>query len=90
MAPTLRRDGVGNDTIGELNVFIGYDDLVEVTRVINHIRVCSPTSTPHWSTLGRRLDAMAAAELLACRRGPFGLRPPPHHTEPHRRSSATG
>ncbi len=77
MPHTLRRVDVGDDTLAELGVLIGYDDDLaeEATRVSNRIRGLLTHIHPALErVLGPRLDSKAALALLARHGGPAGLR----------------
>jgi hypothetical protein len=73
----LRRVDVGDDTLAELEVLIGYDDHLaqESTRLINRIRGLLTHIHPALErAIGPKLDGKAALELLSRHGGPAGLR----------------
>jgi len=77
MPHALRRVDVGDDTLAELNVLVGYDDDLaeESTRLINRIRGLLTHIHPALErVLGPKLDGKAALELLIRHGGPAGLR----------------
>lgn len=78
MPHTLRRVDVGDDSLAELNVLVGYDDDLaeESTRLINRIRGLLTHIHPALErVLGPKLvENRAVVELLICHGGPAGLR----------------
>lgn len=78
MPHTLRRVDVGDDSLAELNVLVGYDDDLaeESTRLINRIRGLLTHIHPALErVLGPKLvENRAVVELLIRHGGPAGLR----------------
>ena len=74
---TLRRVDVGDDTLAELEMLVGYDDDLagEVTRIANRIRgLLTQIHPPLERVLGPKVQHPAVLEALSRCGGPAGLR----------------
>lgn len=74
---TLRRVDIGDETLAELEVLVGYDDDLagEVTRISNRIRgLLTQIHPPLERVLGPKVQHPAVLQLLSRCGGPAGLR----------------
>jgi len=77
MPHTMRRVDVGDETLTELGVLVGFDDDLagEATRVSNRIRGLLTGIHPALErVLGPRINHLAVLEILSRYGGPFGIR----------------
>ncbi|WP_435278101.1 IS110 family transposase [Rhodococcus yananensis] len=77
MPHTMRRVDVGDETLTELGVFVGFDDDLagEATRVSNRIRGLLTGIHPALErVLGPRINHLAVLEILSRYGGPVGIR----------------